>query len=264
MNSNIHASAVIDPAAKIGENCKIGPFCVIGANVVLGDDCVLHSHVVIDGDTHIGDKCEVFPFASVGKQPQDLKYNDEPTKLRIGSNNTIREHVTINLGTIQDEGTTKIGNDNLLMIGVHVAHDCVIGNGNVLANNATLAGHVRVGDYCVIGGLAAMHQFVRVGDYAMIGGMSAVENDVIPYGLVMGERARLAGLNLIGLDRRGFEKSDIQILMKVFKQLFLNKEGNFKDRLAQVATDYKGNETVSYMLDFCLEEHARPLCQPKQ
>lgn len=169
-NSNIHASAVIDPAATIGNNCKIGPFCVIGPDVVLGDNCVLHSHVVIDGDTHMGDGCEIFPFASVGKQPQDLKYNGELTKLRIGKNNTIREHVTINTGTVQDESLTKIGDNNLLMIGVHVAHDCVIGNDNVLANNATLAGHVNVGNYCVIGGLAAMHQFVRVGDYAMIGG----------------------------------------------------------------------------------------------
>jgi UDP-N-acetylglucosamine acyltransferase len=150
------------------------------------------------------------------------------------------------------------------MIGVHVAHDCVIGNDNVLANNATLAGHVHVGNYCVIGGLSAMHQFVRIGDYAMIGGMSAVENDVIPYGLVMGERARLAGLNLIGLDRRGFEKSDIQILMKVFKQLFLGKNGTFKDRLETVSNDYKNNKTVSYMLEFCQADHNRPLCQPKQ
>jgi len=264
MTKLIHPSAIIHPNATIGEECTIGALCVIGEHVVLGDNCTLHSHIAIDGDTHIGENTVIFPFASIGHAPQDLKYANEPTKLRIGKNNTIREHVTINPGTVQDNGLTQIGDNNLLMIGVHVAHDCVIGNDNVLANNATLAGHVTIGDYCVIGGLSAMHQFVRVGDYAMIGGMSAVENDVIPYGLVMGERARLAGLNLVGLDRRGFEKTDIKILMKVFKALFLGKDGTFKDRLSAVSNDHKDNETVSYMLDFCQSDNNRPLCQPKQ
>lgn len=263
MNNSIHPTAVITDGAHIGENCTIGAYCVIGAQVVLGDNCTLHSHVVLDGDTHIGDGCEIFPFASVGTKPQDLKYNGEPTQLRIGARNKIREHVTINPGTVGDKSLTRIGDNNLLMIGVHVAHDCVIGNGNVLANNATMAGHVHVGNNIVIGGLAAVHQFCRIGDYAMIGGMSAVENDVIPYGLVMGERARLAGLNLVGLERRGFEKSDIQILMKAFKQLFLGKDGTFKERLAQVSADYNDNETVKFMLDFAMAENSRPLCQPK-
>jgi len=260
---NIHPSAIIDPAAQIGEGCHIGPYCVIGAQVKLGANCKLQSHVVIDGDTEIGEGCEVFPFASIGTKPQDLKYNDEPTKLRIGARNRIREQVTINPGTVGDKSLTQIGDNNLLMIGVHVAHDCVIGNGNVFANNATLAGHVHVGNNVVVGGLSAVHQFCRIGDHAMIGGMSGVENDVIPYGLVMGERARLAGLNLVGLDRRGFSKDDIKILMKVFKELFLGKDGTFKDRLAKLTTDHADNETVSFMLNFANSENSRPLCQPK-
>ncbi len=263
MNNSIHPTAIINEGAQIGDNCNIGPYCVIGAQVVLGDNCTLQSHVVIDGDTHIGDRCEIFPFASIGTKPQDLKYKGEPTKLRIGARNKIREQVTINPGTIGDKSLTQIGDDNLLMIGVHIAHDCVIGNGNVFANNATMAGHVHVGNHVVIGGLSAVHQFCRIGDYAMIGGMSGVENDVIPYGLVMGERARLAGLNLVGLERRGFEKSDIQTLMKAFKQLFLGKDGTFKERMEQVANDYKDNETVSFMINFANTENSRPLCQPK-
>ena len=263
MSNSIHPSAIIDPNAQLGDNISIGPYCVIGANVTIGDDCTLHSHVVIDGNTTIGSGNKFFPFSSVGTAPQDLKYNGEPTKLVIGDNNTIREQVTINPGTVGDKSLTQIGNNNLLMIGVHIAHDCVLGNHNVLANNATMAGHVKIGNHVVIGGLSAAHQFVRIGDHAMIGGMSGVENDVIPYGLVMGERARLAGLNLVGLDRRGFEKSDIQILMKAFKQIFLGKDGTFKDRLNQAQSDYKDNDVVQYMLDFATAENSRPLCQPK-
>lgn len=263
MTDLIHPTAIINSSATIGANCKIGPYCVIGPQVVLGDECCLHSHVVIDGNTHIGDKCEIFPFASIGTKPQDLKYNGEPTKLRIGARNKIREHVTINPGTVGDNSLTQVGDDNLLMIGVHLAHDCMVGNGNVLANNVTIAGHVHIGNHVVIGGLSAVHQFCRIGDHAMIGGMSGVENDVIPYGLVMGERANLAGLNLVGLERRGFEKSDIKILMKAFKQLFHGTDGTFKERLSQVTNDYKDNETVSFMLNFALEGNSRPLCQPK-
>ena len=263
MNNAIHPTAVIHDDAQIGKNCHIGPYCIIGAQVVLADECHLHSHVVIDGDTHIGEKCEIFPFASVGTKPQDLKYNGEAVRLRIGSRNRIREHVTINPGTIGDKALTQIGNDNLLMIGVHVAHDCTIGNGNVFANNATLAGHVHVGDNVVIGGLSAVHQFCRVGDHAMIGGMSGVDHDVIPYGLVMGERAKLTGLNLTGLERRGFEKSDIKLLMKAYKHLFLAEQGTFKERITEVANDYPDNETVQLMIKFATTETSRPLCQAK-
>lgn len=259
----IHPTAVIDPQATIGKNVAIGPYCVIGANVVIGDNCSLHSHVVVDGDTVIGEGTRIFPFASVGTIPQDLKYSGEKSILRIGARNTIREHVTINPGTKGDNLQTIIGDDNLLMIGVHIAHDCVIGNGNVFANGATLAGHVKVGNNVVIGGLSAVHQFVRIGDHVMIGGMSGVENDVIPYGLVMGERARLAGLNLVGLERRGFEKSDMHLLMKVFKELFHGTDGTFKERLTRTYEQYKDNAVVTHMLGFAMTENSRPLCQPK-
>jgi UDP-N-acetylglucosamine acyltransferase len=263
MTNSIHPTAVIASSAEIGEGCVIGPFCIIGPKVKLGNDCNLHSHIVVDGDTHIGEGCIIFPFTSIGVIPQDLKYNGEDTKLRIGARNKIRENVTIHLGTVDDNSITKIGDDNLFMVGAHVAHDCVIGNGNVFANNATLAGHVHVGNNVVVGGLSAVHQFCRIGDHAMIGGMSGVENDVIPYGLVMGERARLAGLNLVGLERRGFDKADMKILMKAFKTLFMGEEGTFKDRLAQVSVDYKDNDVVMFMLDFAQADNARPLCQPK-
>ena len=262
MTNTIHPNAVIDPSAQIGEGTTIGPFCVIGANVKIGKNCILHSHVVIDCHAEIGDDNEFFPFVSLMK-PQDLKYNNEPTHIVIGNKNRIREYVTINPGTVGDNSLTLIGDNNLLMIGVHIAHDCVVGSGNVLANNATLAGHVHIGNNVVIGGLSAFHQFVRVGDHAMIGGMSGVENDVIPYGLVMGERARLAGLNLVGLERRGFDKSDIQILMKAFKQVFMGKEGTFKERLAKATKDYANNDVAAIMLNFATEDHTRPLCQPK-
>lgn len=263
MNNSIHPSAIIDPAAIIGEGVSIGPYCIIGAKVVLGNNCTLHSHVVMDGNTHIDEGCTIFPFTTIGLPTPDLKYKGEDTQLRIGKNNTIREQVTINPGTVQDKGITKIGDNNLLMVGVHIAHDCVVGNGNVFANNATLAGHVVIGNNIVIGGMTAFHQRVRIGDHAMIGGMSGVEHDVIPYGLVMGERANLAGLNLVGLERRGFDKADIKILMKAFKQLFHGQDGTFKERLAQVSHDFKDNEIVSAMINFVMAENSRPLCQPK-
>lgn len=263
MNNSIHPTAVIDPKAEIGAGCTIGPFCVIGPQVKLGANSTLQSHVVLSGDTQIGEDCQIFPFAAIGTIPQDLKYQGEPTKLRIGARNRIREHVTIHPGTVGDQSLTQIGDDNLLMVGVHVAHDCMIGNGNVLANNATLAGHVKIGHNIVIGGLSAVHQFCRIGDHAMIGGMSGVENDVIPYGLVMGERARLAGLNLVGLERRGFAKDDVKTLMKVFRTLFQSDEGTFKDRLQAALEEYQTNPTVSFMLRFAASESDRPLCQPK-
>jgi UDP-N-acetylglucosamine acyltransferase len=263
MTNSIHPSAIIDPNAQLGDNITIGPYCIIGAMVKIGDGCILHSHVVMDGNTHIGDDCKIFPFATIGLPTPDLKYKGEDTKLRIGNNNTIREQVTINPGTLQDKGVTEIGDNNLLMVGVHIAHDCVVGNGNIFANNATLAGHVTIGNNVVIGGMTAFHQRVRIGDHAMIGGMSGVEHDVIPYGLVMGERARLAGLNLVGLDRHGFDKGDIKILMKAFKQLFLSKEGTFKERMTQVHNDYKDNAVVANVLQFAMADNARPLCQPK-
>jgi UDP-N-acetylglucosamine acyltransferase len=262
MTNSIHSTAVIDPSAEIAEDVVIGPFCVIGAHVKIGRGCKLHSHVVMDAHIEMGEGNEIFPFVSMMK-PQDLKYKGEPTQIKIGNNNTIREYVTINPGTPGDKELTQIGDNNLLMIGVHVAHDCVVGNNNVLANNVTLAGHVKIGSYCVLGGLSAFHQFVQVGDYAIVGGMSPVEHDVIPYGLVKGERAKLAGLNHIGLDRRGFDKADIKALMSAYKLIFAGENGTFKDRMAQAIEIYKDNHIVNHMIEFIQSDRDQPLCQPK-
>jgi UDP-N-acetylglucosamine acyltransferase len=262
-NSKIHDLSVIDPSAKLGKNNEIGPFCTVGPNVQLGDNVKLVSHVVVDGVTTIGADTIIFPFASIGTIPQDLKFSGEESTLVIGKRNRIREHVTMNPGTKGDNLTTIVGDDCLFMMGSHVAHDCVVGNNVILANNATLAGHVHVGDYAIIGGLSAIHQFARIGEHAMIGGMSGVENDVIPYGMVMGERARLAGLNLVGLERRGFAKQQVQDLMKAFRNLFMG-EGTFADRLKSLEAQYANDELVMDMIMFAKAEASRPLCQPKK
>lgn len=257
----IHPSSVIDAKAKIGAGVSIGPFCVVGPDVSIGDDCILHSHVVLDGKTTLGKGNKIFPFASIGTRPQDLKFHGEQSTLIIGDRNMIREHVTMNPGTEGGGMKTTVGNDCLFMMASHVAHDCMIGNNVILANNATLAGHVTIGDHAILGGLSAVHQFVRIGAHAMIGGMSGVEYDVIPYGLVMGERARLAGLNLVGLERRGFERDDINSLMKAFKDIFYG-EGTFADRLKKAEADHSGKKLVDEMLAFAHTKNSRPLCQP--
>lgn len=261
MTTFIHPSAVIDPAAKIGEGVSIGPFCLVGPHVSIGDGCVLHSHVVVDGHTTIGKETKIFPFAVIGTRPQDLKFKGEHTKLEIGDRVMIREHVTMNPGTEGGGALTKVGNDCLFMVGAHVAHDCIVGNNVILANNATLAGHVTVGDHAILGGLSAVHQFVRIGAHAMVGGMSGVEYDVIPYGLVMGERARLAGLNLVGLERRGFAREDISVLTKAFREIF-HGEGTFKERLAKAHAEYTGKPLIDDVLVFAHEKNSRPLSQP--
>ena len=259
----IHPSAVIDPNAQIGAGAHIGPYCIVGPDVTLGARVVLKGHVVVDGITTIGDDTVVYPFASLGSEPQDLKFGGEKSQLIIGKRNKIREHVTMNPGTIGDRMKTVVGDDCLFMVGAHVAHDCVVGNRVILANNATLAGHVVVGDHAILGGLSAVRQRVRIGNNAMIGGMSGVENDVIPFGLVMGERAYLAGLNLVGLERSGYEKAAIQSLMKAFKALFNTDDATFAERLSQIESDYSNDALVSQVTKFVREKAASPLCQPK-
>jgi len=260
-SSEIHPSAVVDPSALIGNNVKIGPYCVIGPNVTLGAGVELKAHVVVDGHTDIGPGCTIYPFVSLGSAPQDLKYSNEPSQLIIGENNTIREHTTMNPGTKDGGMVTRVGDNNLFMMATHVAHDCQVGNNVIMANNATLGGHVSVGDFVIIGGLAAVHQFVRIGDHAIIGGMSGVENDVIPYGRVKGERAHLHGLNLIGLERRGFEKSEIRHLQRAYNQLF-GDEGTLDQRIESVAEDYPEDATVVKIIEFAKAKDKFPLCQP--
>ncbi len=261
MSANIHPTAIIQDGAQIGANVSIGPYCVIGPDVTLKDNVTLKSHAVIDGVTTIGEGTTVYPFTSLGSAPQDLKFGGERSELVIGKNNTIREHVTMNPGTKGGAMKTVVGDNGLFMMASHVAHDCVIGNNVIMANNATLGGHVTVGDHAVIGGLAAVHQFVRIGAHAVVGGMSGVENDVIPYGRVKGERASLAGLNLIGLERRGFSKDDIRRLQKAFNALF-NYNGTLEERLSEVANDFADDPLVMDMLQFAREKTRFPLCQP--
>jgi UDP-N-acetylglucosamine acyltransferase len=260
--STIHATAVIEQGAQLGTDVKIGPYCVVGPNVKLGDRVELKSHVVVDGYTTIGDDTIVYPFASLGTAPQDLKFKGEKSELVIGKNNKIREHVTMNPGTSGDKMKTVVGDNCLFMMSSHVAHDCIVGSNVILANNATLAGHVEVGDYAIIGGLSAIHQFVRIGPYAMIGGMSGVEYDVIPFGLVKGERAHLAGLNYVGLERRGYTKEQIQALMKAFKDLFDN-QGTLAERTARVANDYQADQTVMRVIEFIRAKEGRSVLQPR-
>jgi UDP-N-acetylglucosamine acyltransferase len=260
--NTIHPTAIVDASAKIGTNVTIGPYCVIGANVTLGNDIELKSHVVIDGHTTMGDGCRVFPFASLGHAPQDLKYHGEPSRLIIGKNNTIREHVTMNTGTENGGMETIVGDNGLFMVGVHVAHDCVIGNRVIMANNATLGGHVKIGDHVLVGGLAAVHQFVRIGSFAVIGGMSGVESDVIPYGRVKGERAHLAGLNLIGLERGGFEKDTIKTLQHAIKEMF-EGDGTFEERIATMSSSYSNVPAVMDMIAFARAKERFGLCAPQ-
>ena len=260
----IHKTAIVSDKAQIAKNVEIGPFCVIGDNVKIDEGTILKSHIVIDGNTTIGKNNIIFPFATVGLVPQDLKFAGEQSQLIIGDNNTIREHVTIHLGTKDGGMITKIGNNCLLMVGAHIAHDCLIGNNVILANNATLAGHVQVGNNVVIGGLSAVHQFVRIGGGAMIGGMSGVENDVIPFGLVMGERAHLAGINLVGMKRQNISRDEIHALRNFYKQVFENDgDVNFVNRATEISQDFSQNSTIKEVINFINSETSRSFCKPK-
>lgn len=258
----IHATAIVEAGARLGEGVEIGPFCHVGPEVELGDRVKLHSHVVVAGRTRVGEGSRIFPFASIGHAPQDLKYAGEPSRLEIGRDNVIREHVTMNPGTAGGGLLTRVGDGCLFMVGAHVAHDCQVGDRVILANNATLAGHVQVGEQVIIGGLSAVRQFVRIGRNAMIGGMSGIENDVIPYGLAMGERARLSGLNLVGLKRRGFARSEIQALMEAYERLF-EADGTLGERAAKVAESHQGLDTVREVVAFVQGESSLGLCQPR-
>jgi UDP-N-acetylglucosamine acyltransferase len=258
----VHPTAIIAPGARLADDVVVGPYCVIGEHVVLGPGVSLKAHVVIDGRTTIGEGTRIFPFASIGFETQDLKYKGEPSSLVIGRNNTIREHVTMNPGTEGGGMVTRIGDDCLFMVGAHVAHDCQIGNHVILVNNATLGGHVIIEDYAILGGLSAVHQFVRIGRHAMIGGMSGVERDVIPYGQVIGDRARLTGVNLIGMQRRGFSREDIQGLRAAYQFLF-STDGTFSDRVADAAERFAGIGPVADIIAFIRADSSRAICQPK-
>ncbi|MCH6588883.1 MAG: acyl-ACP--UDP-N-acetylglucosamine O-acyltransferase [Rhodospirillales bacterium] len=258
---DIHPTAVVDGGARIGANVTVGPYSIVGTGVELAEGVTVMSHVVVNGRTSIGANTKVYPFASVGLAPQDLKYKGEPSRLEIGCNNIIREHVTMHGGTEGGGMVTRVGNNGLFMVACHVAHDCRIGDHVVMVNNATLGGHVMVGDWAILGGLAAVHQYVRIGRHAMVGGLSGVENDVIPYGSVTGNRARLQGLNIIGLKRRGISRDDIHTLRNAYRLLFA-QEGTMAERLEDVAELFHDNRAVMEIIDFIRTESQRSICQP--
>jgi len=256
----IHKTAIIDSNAKISSNVKIGPYTIIGPHVEIDDDVVIQSHVNITGHTVIGKNNRIYSMASIGSDPQDLKYKNEKTTLMIGANNTIREHVTINTGTLQGGGITKVGNNNLIMIGAHIAHDCIVGNNIVMANNSAAAGHAEIEDFVIIGAKCGIQQFTRIGKMAMIGGMTGVSRDVIPYGLSTGNRNFLDGINVIGLRRDKVQNKEIIGLTEAYKEIFKSK--NLSENLSKLNGRFKDNILVKEVLEFINKDKKRPICRP--
>lgn len=263
MTNRIHASAVIEDGAVIGDDVEIGPFCHIGPEVTLGSGARLSSHVVIAGATTIGTGAKIFSFASVGHQPQDLKYRGEKSTLAIGDNVIIREGVTINPGTEGGGLKTVIGNNCAFLANSHVGHDCMVGNNVILVNNAMVAGHVTVGDFAICAGGSAVIQYTRIGPHAFVGGMTGLENDLIPYGLAMGNRAHLAGLNMVGLRRRNFSREAVQDLRRAYRALFA-EEGTLKERVEDVAVQFAGHAQVEEIIAFIRTGGDRAICQPRR
>jgi len=244
----IHSTAIVEEGAKLADGVKIGPYCIVGKDVTIGKNTVLDSHVVVEGITEIGEDNRIYSFVSIGKDSQDLKYRDEPTKTIIGNNNKIREFVTIHRGT-DDRWETRLGNNNLLMAYVHMAHDVIVGDNCILANNVTLAGHVTVDSNAIVGGLTPVHQFTRIGSYSMTGGASAVSQDICPFVLAEGNKAKIRGLNLVGLRRRGFTTEQISNLKKTYRIIF--RSGlPLKEAIAEVKETYGDDENVMYFIDF--------------
>lgn len=262
MTADVHALAVVAPAARLGAGVKIGPFCIVGPQVVLGDGVELVSHVAIAGRTVIGARTVVYPFAALGHPPQDLKYRGEPSTLIVGEACVVREGVTIHPGTAGGGLETRVGARCLLMANAHVGHDCAVGDEVVLSNNVMLGGHVRIGVGAVLGGGVAVIQHARIGAYAFVGGMSGLEADLIPYGLACGNRACLAGLNLVGLRRRDFPRETIAALRRAYRLLFA-AEGTMEERIDDVQAELGGVEHVAAMLTFLREAGDRPICRPR-
>ena len=258
----IHPTAIIDPKAELADDVEVGPYTCVGPGVRLAAGVRLEAHVVVAGRTSIGEGTQVYPFACLGQRPQHLKYRGEETKLVIGRHNQIREHVTMHPGTAAGTGVTRIGDHCLFMSAIHVAHDCEVGDHVIMASNATLGGHVQIQDYTFLGGMCAVHQFVRIGRYAMVGGMSAVEDDLIPYGLVYGNRAVLSGLNIVGLKRHNFSREEVQSLRSAYRLLFA-PEGTFAERLEDVAARYTDQPRVMEIVGVIRSASACGLCQPR-
>jgi len=253
---------VVEAGARLASGVRIGPHCMIGGQVSLGEGCELLNHVAVAGRTTIGARTRIFPFASLGYQPQDLKYTGEPSTLSIGSDCQIREGVTMNPGTSGGGMATVVGNHCAFLANSHVGHDSRIGNHVIFSNNVMLAGHCRVDDYVIIGGGAAVIQYTHVGEHAFIGGMSGVENDLIPYGMAVGNRARLNGLNIVGLQRRGFSREQIHALRRAYRLLFAD-EGTLKERVDDVATTFEDNPIVQEIVAYIRADRKKSLCTPR-
>ncbi|MDP4892098.1 acyl-ACP--UDP-N-acetylglucosamine O-acyltransferase [Cypionkella sp.] len=261
VQARIHPSAVVEPGAVIGAGCQIGPFVLIGPEVRLAEGVEVKSHAVVTGWTEIGAGTVIFPFACVGEVPQDLKYAGERTRLIVGARCRIREGATLNTGTAGGGGVTRVGDDCLLMTGAHVGHDAILGDRVILANQVAIAGHCQIGDDVIIGGLSGIHQFVRIGRGAIIGAVTMVTNDVLPFGLVQGPRGVLDGLNLVGLKRRGVDRSDITAMRAAF-QMLAQGEGSFLDRARKLSEETE-SDYVREMTDFVLSASDRSFLTPK-
>jgi UDP-N-acetylglucosamine acyltransferase len=249
MGVDIHPSAVVSSNAQIADGVKIGPFSMIGEKVTIGRDTVIDSHVVIEGNTVIGERNRIYPFVSIGLPPQDIGYKGEDTRVIVGDENIIREFVTINRATTKQDRVTKLGDKNYLMAYAHIAHDCILGNSIIMSNAATLGGHIEIGDHAIIGGLVAVHQFVRIGTYAFVGGKSGLVKDIPPFMMAAGDRARLYGLNQIGLRRRGFPQERIDGLKKAYRIIWRDRH-LFHESLEKVRREIPPFKELEILLDF--------------
>jgi UDP-N-acetylglucosamine acyltransferase len=257
--TQIHATAIVDSRAELDSDVQVGPYCVVGAGVKIGKGSHLKSHVVVEGRTTLGENNTIFPFATVGSVPQDLKYRGEPSALIIGDRNTIREYVSLNPGTTGGGMATRVGNDNLLMMYCHIAHDCILGSRNVIANGATLGGHVVIQDSVIVGGLVGIHQFVKIGTGAILGAGSMVSKDVPPFCNATGDRARLRGLNVEGLRRRGFDQQKINVLKRAYRIIFQSKKKT-NEALVAVRAEIPASPEVDLLLEF-IESSQRGICR---
>jgi UDP-N-acetylglucosamine acyltransferase len=259
---NIHPTAFVDKGAVLGADVEIGPFCIVEANTNIGARTKLKNNVVIRNHTEIGEDCVIDAFAVLGGAPQDLSFKDEPTKLIIGNRCTMREYVTMSRGTVKGHGVTKVGDDCYFMASSHVGHDCIVGDNVIMANSVALAGHVTIGERVILGGLSAVHQFCRVGRHAFVGGLAAVVTDVIPYGSVLGVHAHLAGLNVVGLKRRGFSRVQIHEMRAAYRMLFA-EEGTLQERIEDVLERFANIPEVMEIIDFVKTDSNRPICLPR-
>lgn len=261
MTASIHPSAIVDPDAELGEGVEIGPFSIVGPRVRLADRVRLMSHVTVAGNTAVGEDCVLYPGVHIGHPPQDFKYQGEDTRLVLGRRNILRENVTMHPGTTFARSQTVVGDDGYFMVGSHVAHDCIVGDRVVFANGAAIGGEAVVADHVILGGYAGIHQKSRIGRHAFIGAMAMVTADVIPYGSVIGNHAHLAGLNVVGLKRRGMPRETLRDLRAAYRLLFA-QEGTFEERVDDVAHTYRDNGPVMEIIGFIREDARRPVCMP--